>query len=74
MTLGACDGSVRVTRLDLPSRTALPLGVFPCGTQILLRGLDRGAHTLYASPELDVDELRASVTHYERLVRSLLAS
>ena len=30
--------------------------------------------TLYASPELDVDELRASVTHYERLVRSLLAS
>jgi hypothetical protein len=51
VALGACDGSVRVTRLDLPSRTALPLGVFPCGTQILLRGLDRGAHTLYASPD-----------------------
>ena len=51
VTLGACDGSARVTWMDLPTRSAVPLGVFPCGSQILLKGFDRGGHTLYASPD-----------------------
>lgn len=51
VTIGACDGSVRVLLNDSRTPRTTPLGVFPCGSQILLRGLDaKSGYMLYATP------------------------